>query len=99
MKKKQPNTRHGRAAIYARYSSHNQREASIEQQVKACRELAVRLGLDVVETYEDKAISGKSDRRPSFQRLLRDAEKGYFELRAGVEVQPYGPQYAAGHDQ
>ena len=65
MKKKQPNTRHGRAAIYARYSSHNQREASIEQQVKACRELAVRLGLDVVETYEDKAISGKSDRRPS----------------------------------
>lgn len=75
MKKKQPNTRHGRAAIYARYSSHNQREASIEQQVKACRELAVRLGLDVVETYEDKAISGKSDRRPSFQRLLRDAEK------------------------
>ena len=74
MKKKQPNTRHGRAAIYARYSSHNQREASIEQQVKACRELAMRLGLDVVETYEDKAISGKSDRRPSFQRLLRDAE-------------------------
>lgn len=79
MKKKQPNTRHGRAAIYARYSSHNQREASIEQQVKACRKLAVRLGLDVVETYEDKAISGKSDRRPSFQRLLRDAEKGYFD--------------------
>lgn len=79
MKKKQPNTRHGRAAIYARYSSHNQREASIEQQVKACRELAVRLGLDVVETYEDKAISGKSDRRPSFQHLLRDAEKGYFD--------------------
>lgn len=79
MKKKQPNTRHGRAAIYARYSSHNQREASIEQQVKACRELAVRLGLDVVETYEDKAISGKSDRRPSFQRLLRDAEKGHFD--------------------
>lgn len=75
MKKKQPNTRHGRAAIYARYSSHNQREASIEQQVKACRELAVRLGLDVVETYEDKAISGKSDRRPSFQRLLRMRKK------------------------
>lgn len=79
MKKKQTGARHGRAAIYARYSSHNQREASIEQQVKACRELAVRLGLDVVETYEDKAISGKSDRRPSFQRLLRDAEKGYFD--------------------
>ena len=76
MKKKQPNTRHGRAAIYARYSSHNQREASIEQQVKACRELAVRLGLDVVETYEDKAISGKSDRRPSFQRLLRVCHVG-----------------------
>ena len=37
MKKKQTGARHGRAAIYARYSSHNQREASIEQQVKACR--------------------------------------------------------------
>ena len=39
----------------------------------------MRLGLDVVETYEDKAISGKSDRRPSFQRLLRDAERGCFD--------------------
>ena len=68
-----------RAVIYARYSSHNQREASIEQQVNACRQLAARLGLEVVEIYEDKAISGKSDRRPSFQRLLADAEKGAFD--------------------
>lgn len=78
MKKKQPNTRHGRAAIYARYSSHNQREASIEQQVKACRELAVRLGLDVVETYEDKAISGKSDRRPQLSAPAAGCGKRLF---------------------
>ena len=76
MKKKQPNTRHGRAAIYARYSSHNQREASIEQQVKACRELAGRLGLDVVETYEDKAISGKSDAAPAFSACCGMRKKG-----------------------
>lgn len=77
MKKKLPAVH--RAVIYARYSSHNQREASIEQQVAACRAHAQTLGVEVVDVYEDKAISGKTDRRPAFQRLLRDAEKGLFD--------------------
>lgn len=51
----------GVAVIYARYSSHNQREVSIEQQVKACMDYADRANLQVVETYSDKAISGKTD--------------------------------------
>jgi len=69
----------GNAVIYARYSSHNQREASIEQQIEWCRDLANRHGLTVVEIYSDKAVSGKSDNRPSFQRMMRDAACGRFQ--------------------
>ena len=65
--------------IYARYSSANQREASIEQQVDWCRNLAERYRLQLLDVYADKAISGRSDKRPSFQRMMRDAEKGLFE--------------------
>jgi site-specific DNA recombinase len=68
------------AVIYARYSSHNQREASIEQQIEECTEFAENNNLFVLETYADKAVSGKTDRRKSFQRMLRDAEKGYFQV-------------------
>jgi len=66
------------AVIYARYSSHSQKDASIEQQVEECTEFAKENDLDVVETYADRAISGKTDRRPNFQRMMKDAEKGKF---------------------
>ena len=68
----------GTAVIYARYSSHNQREASIEQQVAECRKFADTNNLHIVEVYADKAVSGKTDRRPNFQRMMRDAAKGGF---------------------
>lgn len=64
--------------VYARYSSHNQKDASIEQQVAACRQKAKELGITVTDSYEDRAISGKTDKRPSFQRMMKDAEKGLF---------------------
>ena len=66
------------AAIYARYSSHNQKDASIEQQVEQATQYAADLGLNVIEIYADRAISGKTDRRPNFQRLMRDAQLGKF---------------------
>lgn len=75
-KKKKPTG--GVAIIYARYSSHNQRDVSIEQQIEACRKHAAELGLTVVATYEDRAISGRTDNRPAFQRMMRDAEDGKF---------------------
>lgn len=75
-KKKKPAG--GNAIIYARYSSHNQRDVSIEQQIEACRKHAAELGLTVVATYEDRAISGRTDNRPAFQRMMRDAEDGKF---------------------
>lgn len=64
--------------IYARYSSHNQKDASIEQQVEACMKLAKELGLKIIETYGDRAVTGKTDKRPNFQRMMKDAEKGHF---------------------
>lgn len=75
---KKQKTNGGDAVIYARYSSHNQRDVSIEQQVEACRKHAAELGLTVTATYEDRAISGKTDKRPSFQRMMRDAEQHKF---------------------
>ena len=62
---KKQKTNGGDAVIYARYSSHNQRDVSIEQQVEACRKHAAELGLTVTATYEDRAISGKTDKRPN----------------------------------
>ena len=56
------------AAIYARYSSHAQNDASIEQQVDECRAYASAHDLRVVAVYADRALSGRSDRRPRRQR-------------------------------
>lgn len=63
-----------KAVIYARYSSNAQREVSIDQQLHACRDFAARQGLDVVDVYEDRALTGTSDKRPGFQRMIADAE-------------------------
>ena len=63
------------------YASHNQREVSIEQQIAECAKHAAALGLRIVGTYEDRAISGKTDNRPRFQQMMRDAEKGKFQFR------------------
>ena len=64
--------------IYARYSSHAQKDASIEQQIRECMAFAQAQGIRIVEVYADRAVSGKTDRRPDFQRMMRDAEKGKF---------------------
>ena len=62
-----------RAAIYARYSTDAQREASIEDQVRLCRELALQdHGWVLGEVYADHAQSGASALRPGYQRLLED---------------------------
>ncbi|MBX6747077.1 MAG: recombinase family protein, partial [Acetobacteraceae bacterium] len=69
-----------RCAIYARYSSDRSREASIEDQVRVCRQRAEREGWTVVEVYADFAISGASADRPRFQQLMADAQAGRFEV-------------------
>lgn len=64
--------------IYARYSSHAQKDASIEQQVKEGMSYAAELGIQISKVYADRAISGKTDKRPDFQQMMKDAEKGLF---------------------
>ncbi|HEY0233920.1 MAG TPA: recombinase family protein [Afipia sp.] len=69
-----------RVALYARYSSDNQRDASIEDQLRQCRERATREGWTVVESYSDRAISGASLIRSGIQSLLADAQSGRFDM-------------------
>ena len=70
-----------RVAIYARYSSDLQTDASIEIQVEECQKLANQRGWSVVEVYADHGISGRTvSQRPDFNRMLADAEEGKFDL-------------------
>lgn len=62
-----------RAVIYARFSCSKQREASIEDQLRVCREWCEREGHEVVAEYCDRAASGRSDARPQFQRMVENA--------------------------
>ena len=65
--------------LYARFSSENQTENSIDGQLRECEIYCERNGMTVVKTYIDRALSAKSDRRPDFQNLIRDSEKRLFE--------------------
>ena len=67
------------AVIYARYSSDSQREASIEGQLRDCKDYAERTGITVVGTYIDRAYSAKTDDRPKFQRMIQDSAKKIFD--------------------
>ena len=54
------------AVIYARYSSNNQTEQSIEGQVHVCQDFAKRNDIVIVDSYIDRAISGTTDEREAF---------------------------------
>ncbi|WP_109614973.1 recombinase family protein [Pseudaminobacter salicylatoxidans] len=70
-----------RIALYARYSSDNQREASIADQFRMCRLRAEKEGWTVVEEYSDHAISGSSMiQRSGIQALIMDSARGRFDL-------------------
>ena len=68
------------AVIYARYSSDSQREASIEGQLRDCKDYAEKNGITVVGTYIDRALSAKTDNRPDFQQMIKDSEKRLFDI-------------------
>ena len=69
-----------KVALYARYSSDNQREASIEDQLRLCRQHAEKQGWSVADSYTDRAISGASLLRPGIQELIQDATRGRFAI-------------------
>ena len=68
-----------KAVIYARYSSDNQREESIEGQLRECTEFAERNGITILGSYIDRALSAKTDNRPEFQRMIKDSYKKLFD--------------------
>ena len=65
-----------KALAYARFSSEGQREESIEAQLRAINEFAEREGYVVCASYVDRAISGTTDNRPEFLRMIDDAKNG-----------------------
>lgn len=68
------------AVIYARYSSDNQREESIDGQLRECMTYAERKGLTVIRSYIDRALSAKTDARPQFQKMIKDSNARKFEV-------------------
>ena len=71
------------AVIYARYSSDNQREESIEGQLRECKEYADQNGITVVRTYIDRALSAKTDSRPQFQMIHDSATHTPLIIKGG----------------
>ena len=69
-----------KAVIYARYSCDNQREESIEGQLRECKEFATRKGYTLVGSYIDRAMSAKTDNRPEFQRMIKESAKELFDV-------------------
>lgn len=69
-----------KAAIYARYSAGpKQTDQSIEGQVRVCRKYCDDHEMEVVEIYADKHITGKTDARPEFQRMIADSSTDKFD--------------------
>lgn len=68
-----------RAVIYARFSSHNQTEQSIEGQLRECYEYARRHDLTIEGEYIDRALTGTTDKRPSFLKMINDSKKKTFD--------------------
>lgn len=69
-----------RVALYARFSSDNQRTESIDAQLRAMRGYCEQHNYDIVETYVDEAKSATTDRRPAFQRMINDSSTHSFNI-------------------
>ena len=76
-----PSTTKGKqmtAVLYARYSSDKQREASIDDQLRVCHDYCNAAGIKIVGQYTDYALSGKTDQRPEFRRMIANAPESDF---------------------
>src|SRR5690606_26011578 len=71
-----------KAAVYARFSSENQRETSIQDQIRVCKQFAARDGIEVLENhiYFDEAQSGSIRARPGLEALKAAAEDKQFDV-------------------
>lgn len=66
--------------IYARYSSDNQREESIEGQLRECQAFAKKNDITLLEPYIDRALSAKTDNRPNFLKMIKDSAAKKFDV-------------------
>jgi len=69
-----------RAVIYARYSSDSQSAASIDDQVRLCRDRIAQEGWTLIETFVDAAISGATTTRAGYQALIEAAQGPKFDI-------------------
>ena len=69
-----------KAVIYARYSSNNQREESIEGQIRECTAFAEKNDITILKHYIDRAYSARTDNRPEFQAMIKDSDKRLFDM-------------------
>lgn len=69
-----------RAVGYARFSSDNQRQESLDAQFRAIREYCDRKKYILTDTYEDAAFTGTTDKRDAFQRMIADSRQGIFDI-------------------
>ena len=69
-----------KGVIYARYSSDNQREESIEGQLRECQAFAKKNDITLLEPYIDRALSAKTDNRPNFQKMIKDSVAKKFDI-------------------
>lgn len=69
-----------KGVIYVRYSSDNQREESIEGQLRECKEYVERNDITILGNYIDRALSAKTDNRPEFQHMIKDSAKGLSDV-------------------
>lgn len=66
---------------YARYSSDNQREESIDVQVRAAMdEFAAKNDIRIIKIYKDEAISSRTDDRKDFLQMIKDSKHGHFDV-------------------
>lgn len=69
-----------RAVAYARYSSEQQRAASIDDQLRNCRRRAEAEGWLIVREYADRAITGADSSRPQYREMLSAADRDEFNI-------------------
>lgn len=72
--------------IYARFSSSKQNDTSIDAQLFECYQFCKKNDYYVVGEYIDRALSGRNDERPDFQRMIRDSAEKKFERNSCISI-------------
>src|SRR3954453_12165305 len=76
-----------RAAIYARYSSDNQNDRSVDDQIALCRDICRRESWTVAAVFEDRGISAASTaNRPGFKDMMRALERRGFDVLVAEDM-------------